>query len=59
MVNIGKEFPDVAFQNPARFGVILADLVSKLPKSIKRPMRPFLNLARIGIGDEDFGKKRI
>jgi len=34
VVNAGKKFPDVTFQNQAGFGVVFADFVSKLPKPV-------------------------
>ena len=59
MINIRKEFPDVAFQNPASSGVILADFPSERAKSINRSVRAFFKPARIRIGDKRFFKKRV
>ena len=59
MVNVSKKLSDVAFQNPTGFSVVFADFVPKLLKTVKRPMRPFPDLTRIGVGDKNFIEKRV
>jgi len=44
MVYIIKKLPDVAFQNPAGFGVVLAYFLKKLSKSVYRSMCAFFKI---------------
>ena len=47
MIDIGEKFPDVAFENPAIFGVIFTHFIGKIAKSVNRFMRSFIQSARI------------
>jgi len=47
MVNIGEEFSDITFQNPAGFCVVFASFIGKFPESVNGSMRPFAYLAGI------------
>ena len=59
MIDIREKLSDVAFQNPASSGVVSADFIRELAKSVNRLMRPLLNSAGIGISDEYLVEKRI
>ena len=56
MIYAGKKLPDVAFENPARFGVVFAGLIRKSSEAIQCPMGTFAELAGKRVGDE-FGCK--
>ena len=59
MVNVLKKLSDVAFQNPAGFGVILADFTGEGAKTIDGFMRTLVFSAGKGIDDKGSVKKWI
>lgn len=59
MIYIREKLFDVAFQNPASLGIVLANFIRERAKPIDRPVRAFPNPARIRISDKCFLKKRI
>lgn len=59
MVNAGKKLFDVAFEHPASAGVILAHLVSKAAKTVKRFVRPLAQTARERVGNKGLVVKGV
>ncbi len=59
MVNVREKLPDVALQNPAGFGVVLAHFTTKRTESVYGFVRSFTDAAGIGIGDKSSVKERI
>lgn len=59
MVDIRKELPYVAFQNPARPRIVFPDGAGERTESIKRLMRPLALTARIRIDNKPPIEERI
>lgn len=59
MINIGKKLFNVAFQDPASFGIVFTNNIRVFAEFIDSFMRAFFVSARIGIGNESFIEKWI
>ena len=59
LVHRCKELANIALQDPARAGIVLAYLISKAPETLHRLVRPLPHSAGIRIGNKDGVKEGV